>query len=577
MNKVFQVLSMAVIVLTAASCGGGSSAGDINLFPVEINDRYGYINRKGETVINPQFDRAYLFRNGVALVKTDGQYGYINEKGEYLSTKRYKEALNFSEGLAWVVEENGAPTAIDTKGNEKFVLKQAGMVYPYSEGLAAFSTVDGKCGFVDKSGKVKIEPIFLYVSFFSDGLCAAKDTAAPYKDGFINTKGEFAIAPQFDFFADGFKNGLAAINIGNKYGVIDKAGKYVINPQFEYISPDGNLFAIKQDKKWGWCDKTGKYVINPQFDAVSPFCGGNFAPVKSGGKWGYVDKKGKIEINPQFDAAYPFIGNLAPVMTGKQWGFIDKEGKYVINPQFKTIAANDNIYNYLSGYKGGSVTSDYFNTEEIAATFDFAAPEGLTAASTYNDVMRIFGLSAKSFKKKYEEYKALSGKKIGTKVKYDFTINGTPYANSVFDGNRTPTSLSYRIFADTEAHAESVCKLLSEKYKDNIAVRLFVSDKTLYANISLISDDFTAFFKKFVEDKDFQSAHVKLSSTSDVTKDNWYGWEENTSRLDEASIYKESNDEYVWAALGNDSDINVTFKKIDGQWYLTDIKYTYLP
>jgi hypothetical protein len=103
MNKVFRFLSMAIIVLTAASCGGGSSAGDVNLFPVKIGDSYGYINRKGEIVINPQFDQATLFRNGVALVKTGEQYAYINEKGEYLSTKRYKEALNFSEGLAWVV------------------------------------------------------------------------------------------------------------------------------------------------------------------------------------------------------------------------------------------------------------------------------------------------------------------------------------------------------------------------------------------------------------------------------------------------------------------------------------------
>jgi hypothetical protein len=82
MKKVFKFLSLAIIVLIAASCGGGSSAGDVELFPVEIGDSYGYINRKGEIVINPQFDQATLFRSGVDLEKNDGQYAYINEKGK---------------------------------------------------------------------------------------------------------------------------------------------------------------------------------------------------------------------------------------------------------------------------------------------------------------------------------------------------------------------------------------------------------------------------------------------------------------------------------------------------------------
>jgi FKBP-type peptidyl-prolyl cis-trans isomerase len=384
---------------------------------------------------------------------------------------------------------------------------------------------------------VKIEPKFRDVEFFSDGLCAVLDTAETHKYGFINTKGEFAITPQFDD-ANVFKNGLATVQIGEKYGVIDKTGKYVINPQFDYMLPDGNLFLIGQDNKYGWCDKTGKYVINPQFDAVSSFYGGNFAAVESGDKWGYVDKKGKFEINPQFDRAYSFIGNIAPVKTGNQWGFIDKKGKFEINPQFKSIAEYD-IVIYLSGYRGASVTSDYFNAEDIVAAFNFTSPEGLTAASTYNEVMRIFGLSESSLNKYSKEYKALSGKKIGSKVKCDFFVHGTPYdeqksssgwytsTNYIFDGTRKPDYYSYLIFADTEDNAKAIYDLFLEKWKvwkEKGAINLTHDGKRVgaafglqYAEANNLQSpeaykEMDAKYKKFLEDNGKRSG-VKTTAS----------------------------------------------------------------
>jgi hypothetical protein len=97
-------------------------------------------------------------------------------------------------------------------------------------------------------------------------------------------------------------------------------------------------------------------------------------------------------------------------------------------------------------------------------------------------------------------------------------------------------------------------------------------------NTDSIMPDFLEFFETFVADEDFQSAHVKFSSASDVTNDDWYGWEGSISGFFEnASMLKQSDSEYIWAALGNDDDVCVTFKKIDEQWYLTDIIYMDLP
>ncbi len=51
-------------------------------------DLYGYIDAKGEYVIEPQFVSAGDFdREGLALVQMNtGRWGYINEKGDFIFT-----------------------------------------------------------------------------------------------------------------------------------------------------------------------------------------------------------------------------------------------------------------------------------------------------------------------------------------------------------------------------------------------------------------------------------------------------------------------------------------------------------
>src|SRR5437868_2642270 len=63
---------------------------------VKIGGKYGYIDRTGKIIINPQFDEANNFSGGLAEVclgkcpffadqtnPDDSKYGYINEKGQF--------------------------------------------------------------------------------------------------------------------------------------------------------------------------------------------------------------------------------------------------------------------------------------------------------------------------------------------------------------------------------------------------------------------------------------------------------------------------------------------------------------
>jgi hypothetical protein len=336
-----------------SACGGGSGVNDVqtlDLYPVKSGDKFQYINKDGKVVINPQFNDACVFRNGLALVLTSSQepkYGFVDKDGKIIINPIYKDATVFSDDLAWVVQSKGAPVSINKKGEIISTQSNAYSVKIYSEGLAAFCVKekdDYKWGFVDKTGKVVINPQFAMVNNFSGGRCAVQN--ADKKWGFIDKEGKILINYQFDNAFD-YVNGKAVIRSAENYGVVDLNGKLTINPQFKSITPDGDKYLIQQDGKWGWCDNDGKIVINPQFDAAFAFGKGDLASVKSGSNYGFIDKAGKIIINPQFDEAYPFNGSLALIKSSGKYGFIDQKGKIVINPQFDAVSAD--FVSYITG------------------------------------------------------------------------------------------------------------------------------------------------------------------------------------------------------------------------------------
>lgn len=354
---VFAVLFASLTTLSCARLSNPLGKETPELFPIRQNRRWGYINSKGEVVIQPQFEQVWFFSEGlaVACIEND-KCGYIDNTGKFAINPQFQRALRFSEGLAAVIIE-GKIGYIDKTGkiaiNPQFSGSWNFELCTFSEGLARVQVGD-KIGFVDQAGKIVINPQFENASPFFDGLAAA---SIGNKFGFIDKDGKININPQFDE-AQPFINGLAAVRVGRQFGYIDKTGKIVINPQFDLAFPfsDEGLALVTLNNKAGFVDKSGKYEINPQFAylRVGPranhlswpeafmitsdigrisFSEGLAPAQVSEGNMGYVDKGGKFVINPQFDIALPFYGGMALVFTKNSPGggmiWVDKEGKYV--------------------------------------------------------------------------------------------------------------------------------------------------------------------------------------------------------------------------------------------------------
>ncbi len=350
-------LSVYIFVLYCfflSSC----STKELELIPVKSGEKWGYINSKGEYIINPQFDEAYPFTDNVAMIKLNDKVGYIDNKGYYIIPAIYKGGTMFSDGLAFVVSEGSDPICIDKQGEIKFCLSQAKKVYNFSEGLACFLSKDKRYGFVNTKGEIIITPQFLNVKKFSEGLCAFKDNNNQW--GYMNKAGEIVIFPQFNYCND-FFDGVALFDNGERIGFIDKKGKYVINPQFRDAADFSEGFSVfKSDNGiCGYIDKKGNITINPQFEDAGNFKDG-LAVIELGKKYGYIDKNGKIVINPQFDIASDFFGNKAFVKCAGKYGIINKSGQYIANPQFEEFHLKNN---------NKSVCSDFYDVSTCITTF----------------------------------------------------------------------------------------------------------------------------------------------------------------------------------------------------------------
>ena len=144
------------------------------------------------------------------------------------------------------------------------IAKKYDNVWSFSEGLARVK-LNGKWGFIDKSGKEIIPCIYDEAWSSSEGLACVELNG---KRGFIDKSGK-EIIPCIYGLADFFFEGLARVELNGKWGFIDKNGNEVIPCiyDFAYSFYEG-LAGVKLNGKWGFIDKNGKVVVKTVYDKV---------------------------------------------------------------------------------------------------------------------------------------------------------------------------------------------------------------------------------------------------------------------------------------------------------------------
>lgn len=176
--------------------------------------------------------------------------------------------------------------------------------------------------------------------------------------GYMDKNGRIIIAPRFPD-AQEFSEGLAGVSIGDKWGYIDKTGEFVIKPQFSFGGSfhDGKADIIKYDPRYdpnssdftyhkqGIIDKQGNTIMPPEFTYIGKVSEGminvsNFNGSES--ETGFLDLNNRLVIPLTYTTATDFKNGYSFVLLGERWGVIDESGKRVTQNRFSDFRHIDN-------------------------------------------------------------------------------------------------------------------------------------------------------------------------------------------------------------------------------------------
>ena len=304
--------------------------------------KWGYIDASGKFVLRPKFTQALRFQsNGLAAAGENDKVGLIDRTGKYVVAPIYTDIGSFSEGLAVAMDDNGF-VVLEEDGD--VISQTLPYISRYQSNRAVYyiQSQNGTLlyGYLDETGKTVIEPVYEYAGEFEGDRAVVKIPGKGYslidkqgrtlknfeysyvmsisdgmmaftpmqngKYGYLNDKGNVAIAPAF-LFAQDFNDGAAVVNGSEhysvkQYGLINKKGKYLIKPQYNEILQLGE----------------GMAALGIPIDADNSFAGSKYA---------LTTRNGEILSDFAYYSIGSFNDGIASVYNNTNSFFIDKTGK----------------------------------------------------------------------------------------------------------------------------------------------------------------------------------------------------------------------------------------------------------
>lgn len=253
---------------------------------VRNGNKYGVIDMKGNEIIPCEHVRLNSCSDGMFLYgaeKEDGwsiAYGFLDKKGNVVIKAEYNDAGNFSDGLALVKKSDEKKSWIR---HSAFINKKGEIVVDFgtysemesfSEGLAAVRVEKENknlWGYINTKGEIAIAPAYGYVYSFSDGVAIVGKND---KEFVIDTKGEVVFIPEKNmiFLEETFSEGLMPVAKGNdlkaKCGFINTKGEEFLPFEYDYAEGfiDGTAYVLK-NKKLLEINKKGEVLEEETLDA----------------------------------------------------------------------------------------------------------------------------------------------------------------------------------------------------------------------------------------------------------------------------------------------------------------------
>lgn len=291
--------------------GTAGSFSESGVAVVSVDGKYGAIDRSGRFVIQPTYEWIDSFEEGRAIAYGDGGARVIDNAGRVLTDRAYPFIAKYSDGRALFSDAGGLYGYLDLNGNEAIParFRNGG---DFSDGEAIVQTGEREHARIDRDGRVLTTYPYAYVGGQpSDGLLPfRREDSGPL--GYIDKSGRVVIEPRFAS-AQPFRDGRAVVapedgdapSYGGPYGLIDKTGAFVVEPKVDAILQLGQR----------------RVALGKAIDPEQPFIGMLYAIAD--------DRDGKLLTDHRFYQVGEYRDGMASVSDADQTYLVGVSGRPV--------------------------------------------------------------------------------------------------------------------------------------------------------------------------------------------------------------------------------------------------------
>ncbi|MCX8490349.1 MAG: WG repeat-containing protein, partial [Cyclobacteriaceae bacterium] len=316
---------------------------------------WGLLDQDGNEVVHCVFDSIGDRTSNLVAVKFKGLYGIIDLKENWIvAPQRYPIRLANNTRYLLMQQDNSFLKSIDGKViyftpypvelKEKYWIEQLpnGAENKFSyEGVKI--TIEEKTQVKTASTKVIVRGLFQ----MNEGLRGVRRNG---KYGFVDAKGKLRIANRYDSIG-AFQNGLAPIKLIGKWGFINSADQIVIQPNYETVSTFVNgLSIVQRSARMGLIDQRGRVVLPLRYESINRLSTGKFL-LTANHLLGVAHKNGTIEIEPRFDELKVLENGQLLVKQANKWGVISSLGLDIIPMQYDKLQFDPAKNQYLAFHK----------------------------------------------------------------------------------------------------------------------------------------------------------------------------------------------------------------------------------
>lgn len=268
-----------------------------NHIVVGFKKAFGIIDFEGNWVVTPGphplkliDDELYFEYDGATtfLRAIPGRLIYFSDNPLSYHSGAIVEQL--PAGGLWMITREGviAGRSEQPEGTEE--------IMSASEGYRAVRR-DGKYGFIDEQGRLRIANRYEAVAAFNEGLAAIRIQG---RWGFIDRQERIAVQPIYEEVQP-FNNGIAIVTRDGLSGAVDKSGKIILPLRYDAVSQtSANRLLLRQGNHYGLATVDGQIIAHPRYSRIKETPQGYFI-VERDGKWGLLTHDGVSTVPLIYD------------------------------------------------------------------------------------------------------------------------------------------------------------------------------------------------------------------------------------------------------------------------------------